>query len=283
MDITAGTLLYGIFGKPAKHSLSPIMHNAAFRHASINAVYLAFEPPTIEDALHAMKALSMRGASVTIPFKTDVLHFIDDIDPLAQKIGAVNTLVQDETHIIGYNTDGIGALRALERVYPSIQGAKVLIIGNGGAARAIAFTLLEEGCSVTISGRNSIKHGELVNELQTYSKNVFKTTTTDLIKEETTQYKIIINTTSLGMKPDSDPLPLAAELLHKDQVIFDIVYTPHNTPLLKNAVARGCIPVYGIDMLLYQGVEQFSLWFQQPAPEKIMKDVLQHTLNGQQL
>lgn len=273
MRISSHTALYGIFGNPVRHSLSPLMHNHAFRLGNIDAVYCAFEPDSIGDAIAAMRTLGIMGASVTIPFKIDVLKHVDSVDTLAQTIGAANTLVRRDNRVTAFNTDGPGALRALVEAAPGTSSA--LIIGNGGSARAIAFTLVSKGWNVALAGRNISKVTSLAQDI---GGDVAAFCIDELDTAIMTRYGVIINTTPLGMSPSIDTTPLRKDLLLPDHTVFDIVYSPHATRFLQDAVAAGAKPVYGIDMLLYQGVLQFELWTGESAPVDEMRTILQENL-----
>jgi len=273
-SIGAGTRLCCIFGRPVAHSLSPAMQNAAFESAGIDAVYLAFEPSSIDAAIGAMRALPIHGASVTIPFKTEIMPLLDAIDPLAEKIGAVNTLLHSGGRIIGDNTDGHGASLALAGKGVAVRGARVLIVGNGGSARAIAFTLLEEGGSVCIAGRNGGRVAALAGDLQRHFSGVDCLLLRDLTPEFTEDINIIINATPVGMAPRADERPRDASLLHRHHAVMDIVYSPRTTKLLSLSAAKGCATVGGIDMLLHQGARQFEIWTGKPAPLEAMRKAL---------
>ena len=270
------TSLYCIFGNPARHSLSPILHNAAFADRGINAAYLAFEPSSIRDAAAAMRALPIAGASVTIPYKTDIIPFLDFIDPLAQKIGAVNTVVNRDGTLAGYNTDGEGACGAIESSVGEIAARSVLILGTGGSARAIAFTLLDRGANVTIAGRMGRTQNELVENLSSHFSGVGTAALSGLDAETVARHDVIVHTTPLGMKP-GDELPIDPALL-SGQAVFDIVYRPHETALLRAAGERGCTKIYGIEMLLRQAEAQFRLWTGIEPPSEVMRKAVSEFL-----
>ncbi|HOO70939.1 MAG TPA: shikimate dehydrogenase [Spirochaetota bacterium] len=273
MDINARTEIYCIFGNPVRHSLSPAIHNAAFRELGINAAYCAFEPDAIAHAVNAMRALGIRGASVTIPFKVSVMPCIDFIDPLAASIGAVNTLVNNNGRIEGYNTDGAGALLPLKKKVNSLRGKSVMIIGNGGSARAIAFTLLQEGANILIAGRNEQKIQRLAADL--FGAGPARHALLAALDRDLMQSTdVIINTTPVGMHPEVDATPLNAELLLPRHVVFDIVYSPDTTKLLATAAERGCTVIKGIEMLISQAMGQFRLWTGLDAPESLIRDTV---------
>lgn len=271
-NCNADTELFCIFGRPVRHSLSPAMHNAAFKAAGINAVYLAFSPSSIHAAVSAMKALGIRGASVTIPFKTEVITSCDELDPSAAAIGSVNTLMNREGIITGYSTDGDGAVMALEHAGVAPSDARFLVIGNGGSARAIAYSLLAAGGRVIIAGRNPERARACADDLS----SLFGAVESIGIPECTPSFMkgidVVINTTPVGMAPATEASPIPADLLEKRHTVFDIVYAPHRTRLIEEALARGCAVVYGIDMLIFQGAKQFELWTGRPAPLDAMRE-----------
>ncbi len=269
--INSHTELYCIFGNPVRHSFSPVMHNLAFTECGINAVYLAFEVKSIREGISAMRSLPIRGASVTIPFKIDVMAHLDSIDPLAGRIGSVNTLVNRGGEISGHNTDGPGAIMALEENGVELKGRSCLIIGNGGSARAIAFTLIEHGASVTITGRNRVKISSLADDLNKFQPAADTCLIDELSETLMKRVDIIINTTPVGMNPDNDRIPIKPELITRAHTVFDIIYSPHETVLLKEAKEKGSVIIHGIDMLINQGIIQFEIWTDQRAPVAVMK------------
>jgi shikimate dehydrogenase len=280
MNPGAHTGLYCIFGKPVRHSLSPSMHNAAFRELNLDSVYLAFEPASIGLAVDAMRTLPVRGASVTIPFKISVMEYCDRIDGLAQRIGAVNTLLNDDGIITGYNTDGYGALKAIEHSGVRVRGAHFLIIGNGGAARAISFTLIEQGARITVTGRNPSKIDSLAKALDLSGDNATSNVLQNLTLEYMQTIDVVINTTPLGMSPKESGIPIPESLLSPSHAVMDIVYSPRITRFLSAARNKGCRTIEGFDMLLYQGVRQFEIWTGIPAPEAVMRRALTEKFAG---
>ncbi len=280
LQINSQTELYCIFGKTVSYSLSPVMHNAAFRATKRDAVYLAFQPDSIEHAVEAMRALKIRGASVTMPFKEEVLRYIDEVDTLAENIASVNTLVNRAGRIAGYNTDGHGALTALKNHIKSLNQSNVLILGNGGSARAIAFTLLMEDVNITIAGRDMNRVTPLLEHLKRHKRGIQSLLIKDISKDFTRKIDIIINTTPVGMSPNTEQMPIGADLINSNHIIFDIVYSPPITSLLHAAQEKGCRIIRGIEMLLYQGVKQFEIWTGDKAPVKIMRDNLEKNLHS---
>jgi shikimate dehydrogenase len=252
----AQTELYGVIGNPVHHSLSPMIHNGAFRRLGWNAVYLAFEVKNVEEALRGIRGLGVRGVSVTIPFKTEVLPFLDKIEGLAKKVGAVNTIANRRGRLIGYNTDCKGALEALEEKM-DLRGKRVVLLGAGGAARAIGFGLKERGVPLIVVNRSKERGRALSKEL---GCDYLAMSSLARMKEGGVEADIMINATSLGMYPRDGETPLPKELLKKGMMVMDIVYEPLQTRLLREAKKKGCVTVDGLEMLIRQGVAQFEIW-----------------------
>jgi shikimate dehydrogenase len=254
--IDGQTELYGVIGNPVHHSLSPMIHNEAFRRLGWNAVYLAFEVKNLEEALRGVRGLGVRGVSVTLPFKTEVLPFLDKIEGLAKKLGAVNTLVNRRGKLIGYNTDCEGALEALEEKV-DLRGKKVVLLGAGGAARAIGFGLKERRVPLMVVNRSKDRGQVLCKELECDYLPI-----SSLVRMKTGELEadVIINATSLGMVPREGETPVPKGLLKKGMVVMDIVYEPLQTKLLREAKEKGCITVDGLEMLIRQGMAQFEIW-----------------------
>lgn len=266
MEINGKTTLYGIMGNPVGHSLSPAMHNAAFAELGLNSIYVPFPVQDVAAALNGFKALHVRGVSVTIPHKQLVMPLLDKIDPMAAKIGAVNTLlIDDEAGIKGFNTDWLGANRALGD-YLAIKDKKIMLMGAGGAARAIGFGLLEAGAEVVLVSRTK-KTGEmLAAELGCEWHPL-----ADIVAMAA---DALINATSAGMTPNINNSPVPEKSLVNFPVVMDIVYSPLETRLLREATTAGCKTINGLTMLLYQGVAQFELWTGINAPLEVMKQKL---------
>ncbi len=268
--IDSSTRLYCIFGSPVRHSLSPLMHNAAFSEKNINAVYLAFEPSGVKQAMESVRTLPISGASITIPYKKSIMPFLDIVDPLAAMIGAVNTIRNSNGVIEGFNTDGIGALGAIKDSSGDVKGKRILILGTGGSSRAIAFTLLSENAHVTIAGRKGDTQHSLLTDLSAHFHDVGDIDISEIDKTVVSENEIIINTTPVGMN-NSDQTPINTDYIGHDHTVFDIVYHPHETKLLRNARENGAKPVYGIEMLIRQGAEQFRIWTGEEPPVEIMR------------
>ena len=281
MKIKGSTNIVGLIGHPVEHSFSPPMHNAAFDALGMDYAYVAFDvnPAELQKAIEGARSLNIRGFNVTIPHKIDVMKYLDEIDDVARLIGAVNTI--DFKNLKGYNTDGIGAVRAIEEV-TSIKNKNVVIAGAGGASRAISFYIAKYGAdSLTILNRNVDKAQSLAGDVS--NSGLIGDVKSDSINEINAYLAdadILVDTTPLGMHPHINDQPIAtAENMHDELVVFDAVYNPNETVLLKQAIEAGAKPVYGIKMLLYQGAESFKIWTGADAPVDIMEKALKDTLN----
>ncbi|MHB8066624.1 MAG: shikimate dehydrogenase [Desulfobaccales bacterium] len=259
--INGHTKIYGILGRPVTHSLSPAMHNAAFGKLGINAVYVPFPVADLPQAVAGIRGLALGGASVTIPFKEEIMPLLDELDPLAARMGAVNTVVNRAGRLSGYNTDWLGAVTAL-KTQTAIAGEQVLLLGAGGAARAIAFGILHHGGQVTITDLDAKRAETLARELAVEA--------IPLSALGQCPASILINATPVGMAPDLEGLPLDPDLLDRFTLVMDIVYRPLLTRLLREAQARGCRIIDGLQMLIYQATAQFELWTGQNAPLETM-------------
>jgi shikimate dehydrogenase len=259
--IDGRTKVFGILGRPVAHSLSPAMHNAAFRELGLNAVYVAFPVTDLKQAVAGLRGLNIGGVSVTIPFKEEIIPFLDEIEPKAARMGAVNTVVNREGRLFGYNTDWLGAVTAL-KAKTAIQGEHFLILGAGGAARAIVFGILEAGGRVSLTDIEAKRAASLAGEFGAKA----------LAPEALSQCpaEILINATPVGMEPQVDAIPIDPGLLSRFTLVMDIVYRPLSTKLLKEAAVRGCRTIDGLQMLIHQGTAQFELWTGQQAPLELM-------------
>ena len=278
--IKGSTNIVGLIGHPVEHSFSPPMHNAAFEALEMDYVYVAFDvdPLNLKSAIDGAKSLNIKGFNVTIPHKIEVMKHLDEIDEVAALIGAVNTI--DFKDMKGYNTDGIGAVKAIEEV-TSIKNRNVVVAGAGGASRAISFYIAKYGAdSLTILNRNVEKADNLAKDVSNSNLiNDVKSDSMSEINSHVTDADILINTTPVGMHPNVDDEPIVlADNMHDDLVVFDAVYNPNDTVLIKEAVKAGAKPVYGIKMLLYQGAESFRIWTGCDAPVGVMEDALRKTL-----
>ena len=278
MEIKGSTNVVGLIGHPVEHSFSPPMHNAAFKNLGMDYVYAAFDvdPNDLENAIIGARALDIKGFNVTIPHKIEVMKYLDEIDEVASLIGAVNTI--DFKDLKGYNTDGIGAIKAIGEV-TKIKDKNVVIAGAGGASRAISFYIAKCGAdNLTILNRNVEKAKKLTGDI--LDSGLMDNVNSDSINSmDLTDTDILINTTPVGMHPNVDDTPIAlASDMHEDLVVFDAVYNPNETGLLKEAIRANAKPVYGIKMLLYQGAESFEIWTGKKAPIDVMEEALIKTL-----
>ncbi len=280
MDINAHTQFCGVIGNPVEHSLSPAIHNAAFQKLGLNFVYLAFRVEAIGDAIKGLRALgNFCGASVTIPHKVAAVPFLDSVEPTARHIGAINTIVAAGGTLTGYNTDAIGALRALRESGVALKGNQVVMLGSGGAARAIAFALgTEAGVGrLTILGIDGQERAALTRDLQSKTGMAAQESHLDegTLRQILPDAHVLIHCTPMGMSPKVNETAVPAALLHAGLTVMDIVYNPRDTQLLKDAKARGCRTIPGLEMFLHQAAAQFELWTNCAAPADVMRAVLE--------
>ncbi len=282
--IDGDTRVYGIIGNPVRHSLSPIMHNAAFSHLELNNVFLTFPVEQVKDGIQGMRALDIQGLSITMPHKTTVIPFLDWVDPIAMQMNTVNTIVNEKGVLKGYNTDGLGAYRSITDIGLDLNNQSAVILGNGGTAKAIAFTLLDQVTlkHLYILGRSADKVQGLVDHLKEATgidriTSFVNSDDPDFIKA-VKDSEILINTTPIGMSPDVEGIALSPELILEGHTVFDVVYKPTQTRLLKEAESRGARCINGIEMLVNQGVIQFELWTQKKAPRELMFEVIRKGL-----
>ena len=274
-DISAKTGIYGVIGDPIDHSISPIIQNAAFHHARIDAVYVAFhvKKHDLKVAVEGLLALGIRGFNVTIPHKIQIMRYLDGLDQAASIIGSVNTVVNRKGSLIGFNTDGIGALQAVgvER----LKGASVLLLGAGGAARAIAHAFAPETSRIRIMNRSITNARRLERAIrERYGSSISSSPLTQKsMRKFVESAELIVNASSMGMNGKYDP-PINQRWLNSQQTIFDIVYTPTVTTLLRNARRAGARTIGGLEMLLNQGAASFELWTGRSAPIREMRNKL---------
>ena len=272
--VTSGqTKVCGVIGDPIEHSLSPVMHNAAFEALKIDYVFLAFkvQAADVEKAMGGVRALNIHGLNVTMPHKNAVIKYLDQLDPTAKTIGSANTILNKDGRLLGFNTDGVGALNALEQNDVKLKGKNVVLLGAGGAAKAIAYTLAQEAREVTILNRTKQTEIDLVKLLtQKRNNNVYAG-----LQDETPKYlekaNVLINATSVGMEPNANQTLVQPEWLRPDLAVMDIVYNPIETKLARDAKAAGCKVVSGVEMLIYQGAASFEIWTACKAPVEVMR------------
>lgn len=253
--------LFGVMGDPIAHSMSPVMHNDLFDHYRIDAAYVPFHVSkgNLEAAVNGLRAIRVAGFNVTVPYKTEIMDLLDEIDPLAKAIGAVNTVVNKEGKLVGYNTDGRGFVRGLKEQLSTLADKKVLMIGAGGAAKAIYFSMAEAGVQkIALYNRTPAKAEELRNscpfqvETEVFDK--------EQAEEQLADYDLLIQTTSIGMAPNIDESPLLLKEVKSGSLASDIIYNPLETKFLREASSAGARIQNGIEMFVYQGALAFEIW-----------------------
>ena len=264
--------IYGVIGNPISKSMGYLIHNRAFKETGSSDIYVPFLVDNVEKFFKGFSPY-FEGLSVTMPFKEDIMAVIDEVDETARKIGAVNTVVRDGEGWKGYNTDCTGAVKALEE-HIDLSGKKVLIIGAGGTAKAIGHGVREKGAKITVTyNKNKERGTQLAKELGAEVVNV-----QDAGEEEV---DVLINCSPVGMNPDVEATPISSRHLRKGMIVFDSVYNPPETRLIRDAKAAGCTAISGIELFINQAVGQFELWTGQKAPANPMRDVVVKTIEGQ--
>jgi shikimate dehydrogenase len=274
MTISGKTRVCAILGDPVQHSLSPVIHNAAFNEVGLNLVYVAFNVGVTElkDAILGAKTLGIHGLNITMPHKHSVMNYLDKINMTAKNIGAVNTILNKNGILIGYNTDGAGAMLALKENGICTEEKKLVLLGAGGAAKAIAYQAAQEVEELVILNRTVEKAKQLAKILQSFNAKVIgKMLSNNVLYKELTTANILVNATSVGMYPDNNNSPVPSDLLTSDLCVMDIIYNPLNTKLLNDAKYAGAKTVSGVDMLIYQGAVAFEIWTKCTAPVEVMK------------
>lgn len=275
--ISAETRICGLIGDPVEHSMSPVMHNAAFSSLGLDYTYLPFrvEKENLAKAIDGVRALNIRGLNVTIPHKVAAISLLDELDPLAERIGAVNTIVNNNGILKGYNTDASGFLKALLQRGIEPRGKKVVILGAGGASRAISFILSERGADLVILNRQLEMDWavELASSISRFSVKEVKALelSKQNLKAVLEDADILVNATSVGMSPNINQTPVPKRLLKLGLVVFDIVYNPIKTRLLAEAEEAGAKTIEGLGMLVWQGALAFELWTGLKPSAEIMK------------
>lgn len=269
MKIDAKTKVVALLGYPVGHSFSPTMHNAAFEQLGLNYRYVAFEvkPEMLREAVDGIRALGLAGVNVTVPHKENVMQYLDDVDPEASFIGAVNTVVNNNGRLKGYNTDGRGFMRSLEEEGISVEGKKILIAGSGGAARAIGYYLSEKAAELSLFDVIREKADALAGALSKRGK----VRSIDSLEGALSEVDVAINATPVGLKED-DPFPFDLSKVKPEQVVGDLIY--RETPLLREAAKKGCRTFNGLGMLIWQGALAFELWTGEVPPYQIMRKAL---------
>jgi shikimate dehydrogenase len=274
MNISGKTKIAALFGWPVEHSLSPAMHNAAFRHLNMDYCYVTFpvHPDYLSEAVKAIRALNLAGVNITVPHKENVMKFLDAVSEEAQFIGAVNTIKNDSGKLTGFNTDGRGFMQSLSESGIDTKDKRILIIGAGGASRAIGYYLCREAFEVLLFDVDTQKAEVLKDNLNAIKGNVTIAVRDDVnSKDFVSGMDVIINATPLGLKA-GDPTPLNFELIDKKHVVCDLIYK--ETPLLNAAKKLGCRTMDGLGMLLWQGVFAFEIWTGVRPPADVMREAL---------
>jgi len=282
VEINHNTKVVGVIGHPIKHSLSPIMHNYAFNKLDLNYVYLPFDinPANLKEALRGMAALGITGFNVTIPHKERIVEYLDELSDGAKIVNAVNTVVNENGKLLGYNTDIDGIAKTLEAFKEKLNGKTVSLFGAGGAARAVIYTLIT---------RFNIKEINIINRTVERAESLKDYFTSKLLFEKIKTYELIppdlvkvlqnstliINTTSIGMSPEEDDTPTSIpESFNKNQIVFDVIYTPRKTKLLEIAESRNAITLNGLKMFIEQGAKAFELWTNKKMPVGKIEKIL---------
>ena len=268
-QIDASTKVYGVAGNPVRHSLSPLMHNMAFRRETVNGVFLPLQTTRLTDLLTLTREVPLQGLAITMPFKTDILKHLEKTDVLSEKIGACNTVVRaQDGKLYGFNTDVAAVVRPLERRLP-LRGAKILVLGAGGAGRAAVFGLVEKGAEVFVWNRTADTAKKLARQAKA------KAIRREQIAKSS--FDVIVNTTPVGMRGIKPACLLEPKELNT-RLVFDLVYNPIDTPLIRMAREKGLPVVTGVEMFVHQGARQFEIWTGKPAPEEEMLRVVVHAL-----
>jgi shikimate dehydrogenase len=282
--ISGKTKVCAIIGNPVEHSLSPIMHNAAFKEMGLNLVYVAFTvmAKELNNAISGVKSMDFKGLNVTMPHKNTVIKYLDDIDKAAKNIGAVNTILCENGRLIGYNTDGKGAMIALQENGVYLEDKKVILIGAGGAAKAIGYHAAQVAKEIVILNRTLQKAQNLAQLIRQNFKKEVKSIalSSPTVNHEVQKANVLINSTSIGMYPEVANSPIPMDFLHSDLDVMDIIYDPMETKLVKEAKSVGAKTISGIEMLIYQGAAAFEIWTNCSAPVKIMKKAVLNQLKA---
>jgi shikimate dehydrogenase len=275
MAISGKTRVCGVIGDPIGHSLSPTIHNAAFNHLKLDFVFLAFrvEAADLENAIRGMRGLGIHGLNVTMPHKSTVIGCLDEVDSNVKFLGSANTVLNKDGKLSGFNTDGVGALKALRENGTELAEKKVLLLGAGGAAKAIAFALAEEVGELAVLNRAAEKAKELAEALGRISnkKVVGGALSSDAIAKSLQDSDVLVNATSVGMHPEANQSLVAPQWLRSDLTVMDVVYNPVETKLARDAKAAGAKVISGVEMLIYQGAASFEIWTGCSAPIEVMR------------
>jgi shikimate dehydrogenase len=274
--ITGKTRLLGVYGRPIGHSLSPAMQNAALAELGLDYLYLAFDvdPLRLETAVQAIRAIGIAGVNVTIPHKENVIAFLDEVSPESRLIGSVNTISNRDGRLLGESTDGRGFLQAFDAAGVAVEGKRAVVIGAGGSAVAVVYALVTSGASVTVANRTQKRGEELARRINdaTSSGSVHAMPLTpESLKEAVESADILVNCTSVGMWPETDATPCPRDFLHSGLFVYDLIYNPLRTRLIRDAEIAGATAINGLKMLVYQGAVSFKVWTGQEPPIEVME------------
>ncbi|MBN2334756.1 shikimate dehydrogenase [Candidatus Bathyarchaeota archaeon] len=271
-----------LIGYPVSHSLSPVMHNAAFKRLGLDITYslAPVEPGRLGAYVNDLRRDDFLGASVTIPHKVEVIRHLDTVDATASAIGAVNTIVHGDGRLEGYNTDATGAVKALREEYGELEGAEIVVLGAGGASRAVCYQLSRMDCSLTILNRTADKARRLADSIRDASYARIKCGGLAELGERIGGADILVNATPVGMSPEVNASPVPFKLLRPGLFVYDVIYNPLNTKLLIEAQTVGARTLGGARMLVYQGAEAFQMWTGREAPVETMLEAVLSSLGG---
>ena len=284
MPLSGKTKICAVIGDPIAHTLSPTIHNAAFKHLKLDFVYLAFRVKAndLENAMQGIRELGIHGLNVTMPHKNTVVNYLDEMDPTVQFLGSANTILNREGKLSGFNTDGVGALQALRENGVDLAEKKVLLLGAGGAAKAIAFSLAPEVGELTVLNRATEKATKLAEALRQISDKTITggSLSRDVISKNMADSDVLINATSVGMHPAAGQSVVPPQSLRSDLTVMDIVYNPIETKLAKDAKAAGAKVINGVEMLIHQGAASFKIFTGKSAPIEVMRKAALNKLSG---
>ena len=276
MNVLGRTRVLGVFGHPVSHSLSPVMHNAAIEALGLDYIYVPFhvQPENLEEAVTGVRALGIAGVNVTIPHKERIIEYLDEVSDYALQIGSVNTVVNENGRLRGDTTDGSGFMKSAEAAWGRLNGSKVLVLGAGGSAKAVSFVLGRADCKLVIANRTYERAAALVEALNSVFGEGFSSVAKledEVLAEEIRNADLLVNTTSVGMHPDVDSIPVRADLLRPGLLVYDLVYNPLKTKLVVESESRKASAVSGLKMLAYQGAQSFEMWTGVQAPVDVME------------
>jgi shikimate dehydrogenase len=257
--------VFAVFGNPVAHSLSPLMHQAALDRMNLQARYVPFCVQDLKGAVKGIRALDMRGVSVTLPFKSEVISYLDEVDETVHQIGAVNTIWNDQKKLWGFNTDWIGLVQSLKEVM-EINGKSFAVLGAGGAAKAVVYGLIRAGGLAIVVNRTDSQAEDIAER--------FNCSYLPFRQKGRIEADCLINTTSLGMAPQTDVSPLSPKDLKNFSWVVDIIYNPIKTKLLRGAEEAGCRTLSGVSMFVHQGAEQIKIWTGLEPPREVMREVV---------